>query len=217
MVEYESKQSWVTIGVILIVMLPLVIGILALYTCMVRRRRGEGSASSWRFDAGSLRRSLKGRGKGGRGDRAASPAGAGAASSLLTKGGKAAAPNEYDADSGFGAGQYRRGVGVDSSPSDLGVAHAPPLLNTAAPESATPSPPDSARGAPQKLPSKYDGVYHTNEPLPGKPEIEFEDKVWDLDESVLTTSPPSSPASPTDKSDKSSAGNRSGSVQTDIF
>lgn len=27
---------------------------------------------------------------------------------------------------------------------------------------------------------KYDGVYRTHEPLPGKPDIEFEDKEWDL-------------------------------------
>lgn len=27
----------------------------------------------------------------------------------------------------------------------------------------------------------YDKVYRTHEPLPGKPNIEFEDKVWDLD------------------------------------
>jgi len=28
----------------------------------------------------------------------------------------------------------------------------------------------------------YDRVYRTHEPLPGKPLIEFEDKVWDLEE-----------------------------------
>ena len=27
---------------------------------------------------------------------------------------------------------------------------------------------------------KYDAVYRTHEPLPGKPDIEFEDKEWDL-------------------------------------
>lgn len=195
MVEYESRQSWVTIGVILIVILPLIVAILAVYTRYVRHRRGEGSASSWKFDAGSFRRSLRMR----------DPK---SASSLMKK---TPPQNDYDADSGFGAGQYRRGVGVDSSPSDLGVAAAPPLLG----KSATPSPPDPAPGrdkvARQALPLTYDGVYHTHEPLPGKPMIEFEDKVWDLDESVLS-SPPSSPNNP---SDKSSAGNRS--IQTDIF
>lgn len=32
----------------------------------------------------------------------------------------------------------------------------------------------------------YDGVYRTNEPLPGKPLIEFEDKVWDLEDEFYT-------------------------------
>jgi hypothetical protein len=29
---------------------------------------------------------------------------------------------------------------------------------------------------------KYDAVYRTHEPLPGKPDIDFEDKDWDLGE-----------------------------------
>ncbi|XP_014233567.1 protein mesh [Trichogramma pretiosum] len=32
---------------------------------------------------------------------------------------------------------------------------------------------------------RYEGVYRTNEPLPGKPDIEFEDKEWDLKENDL--------------------------------
>ncbi|KAK3909063.1 Protein mesh [Frankliniella fusca] len=208
MVEYESQNSWIPVGVILLIMLPIIVIVLAVYMRYVRHRRSEGAASSWRFDAGSFRRSLQKRG--GKG----SPKGA---TPLLT--GKASPANEYDGDSGFGAGQYKAGVGVDSSPSDLGVMAAPPLLGA----SATPSPTDSAAGGggsggsagrpakqPEKLPLKYDGVYHTHEPLPGKPDIEFEDKAWDLDESLLS-SPPSSPANPSDT--RSGAG----SVQTDIF
>lgn len=37
-------------------------------------------------------------------------------------------------------------------------------------------------GTSPKRKRHYDGVYRTNEPLPGKPLIEFEDKVWDLDD-----------------------------------
>lgn len=37
-------------------------------------------------------------------------------------------------------------------------------------------------GETKKKRRKYDGVYRTNEPLPGKPLIEFEEKVWDLDD-----------------------------------
>ncbi|KAE8741013.1 hypothetical protein FOCC_FOCC013459, partial [Frankliniella occidentalis] len=195
MVEYESQNTWVPIGAILLIILPIVVIILAVYMRYVKRQREAGSASSWKFDAGSFRRSFRSRGQ--RGAK-------GTTSSLLGK----ASPNEYDGDSGFGAGQYKPGVGVDSSPSDLGVTQAPPLLGA----SATPSPTDSqgrpAKRVPEKLPLKYDGVYHTNEPLPGKPDIEFEDKAWDLDESLLS-SPPSSPANPSDT--------RSGSIQTDIF
>lgn len=36
--------------------------------------------------------------------------------------------------------------------------------------------------SPKRKRRQYDGVYRTNEPLPGKPLIEFEDKVWDLEE-----------------------------------
>ena len=32
----------------------------------------------------------------------------------------------------------------------------------------------------KKLKMRYDGVYRTHEPLPGKPDIDFEDKDWDL-------------------------------------
>lgn len=39
-----------------------------------------------------------------------------------------------------------------------------------------------SQGGTKKPRRKYDGVYRTNEPLPGKPLIEFEDKVWDLED-----------------------------------
>lgn len=45
-----------------------------------------------------------------------------------------------------------------------------------------------------KKPYTYDKVYHTHEPLPNRPDVEFEDKDWDLKE----------PNSPTD-SEKSMA------------
>lgn len=40
----------------------------------------------------------------------------------------------------------------------------------------------ASSGETTKKRRKYDGVYRTNEPLPGKPLIEFEEKVWDLDD-----------------------------------
>ena len=49
----------------------------------------------------------------------------------------------------------------------------------------TPSP----KHAEQKR-RKYDGVYRTHEPLPGKPDVDFEDKDWDL-----TLDEPHSPTS----------------------
>lgn len=42
--------------------------------------------------------------------------------------------------------------------------------------------PQSGGGAGKRIGRKYDRVYRTNEPLPGKPLIEFEDKVWDLED-----------------------------------
>lgn len=47
--------------------------------------------------------------------------------------------------------------------------------------SSSAEPPHSA-GSGKRPRRKYDGVYRTNEPLPGKPLIEFEDKVWDLED-----------------------------------
>ena len=62
------------------------------------------------------------------------------------------------------------------------------LVRSSPPSLPTTLPPSSA--ASSELLSKrekqfrrtYDGVYRTHEPLPGKPLIEFEDKVWDLEE-----------------------------------
>lgn len=48
-------------------------------------------------------------------------------------------------------------------------------------------------------PRKYDGVYYTHEPLPGKPDIDFEDKQWDL---TLKEDEKNSPVSTTSSSRK---------------
>lgn len=34
----------------------------------------------------------------------------------------------------------------------------------------------------RRISPPYDGVYYTHEPLPNKPDIDFEDKDWDLKE-----------------------------------
>ena len=79
--------------------------------------------------------------------------------------------NAYDSDPGFGRGAYKPGISVDD-----------------------PAEPSGSSAPWYTLPKKrrvYDGVYHTNEPLPGRPLIEFEDKPWDLDEALIQQSSPS--------------------------
>jgi len=73
----------------------------------------------------------------------------------------------------------------------------PTNTDTLSPPASTPSPKEnsppvstlSSRGS--KSRRSYDKVYRTHEPLPGKPAVEFENKVWDLDEETDTSWTPS--------------------------
>lgn len=65
---------------------------------------------------------------------------------------------------GTKAGADRDGGDVDDDESDP---------STAGPGSSVPSSTNPRRS--------YDAVYRTHEPLPGKPDVDFEPKVWDLD------------------------------------
>lgn len=67
-------------------------------------------------------------------------------------------------------------AGPASTSSDTGDTAS---SNLAAAAAALAEPPHSAGKRGRR---KYDRVYRTNEPLPGKPLIEFEDKVWDLED-----------------------------------
>lgn len=65
---------------------------------------------------------------------------------------------------------------------DSGIGITNPVRRTAAStlEKTTPSaPPARPREDPDNA---LDGVYYTNEPLPGKPNVDFEDKIWDFDD-----------------------------------
>lgn len=59
----------------------------------------------------------------------------------------------------------------------------------------------------------YDGVYHTGEPLPDRPSVEFKEKLWDLAEEVADSSVISSDITPSDLSSNNTYSRR----QTDIF
>ncbi|XP_073993823.1 sushi domain containing 2 mesh isoform X2 [Rhodnius prolixus] len=75
--------------------------------------------------------------------------------------------------------------------------------------------PVTSQALPQKTrtPFIYDRTYDTHEPLPGRPDIDFEDKDWDLpaneDSPVFATTP--------SKQAKSKDSRRNNSVETDIF
>lgn len=90
-------------------------------------------------------------------------------------------------------------------------------------------------GRPSASLRPFDGVYNTNEPLPNRPEVDFEDKVWGLEDegehSVYTDSSFSSPSTSGVVPPKKSVPNagssstptaaqskqRLSSVETDIF
>lgn len=71
-----------------------------------------------------------------------------------------------DADSGLGMSNPPR-------------TEAATLQKSAAPVTASAPPPAKPR---EDADHAYDGVYYTNEPLPGKPNVDFEDKIWDFDD-----------------------------------
>jgi hypothetical protein len=64
----------------------------------------------------------------------------------------------------------------------------------------------------------YDGSYRTHEPLPGKPSVDFDDKMWDLGEEEegggVNTSLTTSDEAPSDLSGKAVYRH---SRQTDIY
>lgn len=68
-----------------------------------------------------------------------------------------------------GDGRALRGGGGG----DDGAESSEPSSSTAGPGSSVPSSTNPRRS--------YDAVYRTNEPLPGKPDVEFGPTVWDLD------------------------------------
>lgn len=74
------------------------------------------------------------------------------------------------------------GGGVSSNNSPLTSVTTVPSTTMASPISSSLSP-DGSEG--RKTKRNYDRVYRTREPLPGKPLIEFEDKVWDLDKEYM--------------------------------
>lgn len=79
-----------------------------------------------------------------------------------------------DADSGLGLSKPSRRKDANT-------------LQQAAPSEGVGEEPDNA----------LDGVYYTHEPLPGKPNVDFEDKVWDFeDEDVFKSKSNSSLSSP---------------------
>ena len=77
-------------------------------------------------------------------------------------------------------------------PSSASIVDPPPVrsqypVSSPTPLTRTPAQSASALSAPstkniKETKRSYDGVYRTNEPLPGKPLIEFEEKVWDLED-----------------------------------
>jgi hypothetical protein len=73
-----------------------------------------------------------------------------------------------------------------------------PNTDTLSPPASTPSPKQGSSPPASTLSSRgsnkrrsYDKVYRTREPLPGKPNVEFENKVWDLDEETESSWTPS--------------------------
>lgn len=84
----------------------------------------------------------------------------------------------------------------------------------------------AAAGRPNTI-RPFDGVYDTHEPLPNRPNVDFEDKVWGLEDegdgSFYTDSSFSSPSNSAVTPKKTVAGSSTGdkqrlsSVETDIF
>lgn len=64
---------------------------------------------------------------------------------------------------------------------DSGIGISNPIRKTVAStlEKSAPSAPPRPKEDPDHA---LDGVYYTNEPLPGKPNVDFEDKIWDFDD-----------------------------------
>lgn len=70
-------------------------------------------------------------------------------------------------------GDRRAPRGAGGGGGDDGAESSEPSSSTAGPGSSVPSSTNPRRS--------YDAVYRTNEPLPGKPDVEFGPAVWDLD------------------------------------
>lgn len=91
--------------------------------------------------------------------------------------------------------------------SGLGTSNPPRVEPTTLQKSAAPL---TASAPPHSKPREdtdhaYDGVYYTNEPLPGKPNVDFEDKIWDFDDDdVFRSKSNSSLSSPLSGRDKES-------------
>lgn len=171
--EYESRQAWLTIGIIMGVLLPFIV-VLAFcwlrYNNRQRETRERKAVESWQFvpKKDSPRTPLKDQ-------------------------------DVLDGDLAPPSPGSSRRTDTLSPPSSSKDNASPPTSSK-----DNPSPPSEtgtlgsrgSRGS--KSRRTYDKVYRTHEPLPNQPMIEFENKIWDLDEEETDTNTSSWTPSPKD-------------------
>lgn len=160
LIEYESQTAWTTILIISLVIVPLLVAFCCVLNTAYKRGLKQGSNKSWNFtSAPALRRR----------------------SSILAL--SSANLTEIDKQE-----QLRRTYSSPIlDPHDDASPLQYPSSSSTGPKftfrvGSAQSSPHSLADSPKHVKRKYDGVYRTNEPLPGKPMIEFEDKVWDLED-----------------------------------
>ncbi len=166
LVEYESQTAWTSIAITSLVIVPLLILLCCILHVSYKKSREKGTGLLWDYTSTPTLR------------RRSSIAGL----SLLNLTETEHLQPLRRANS---SPMLREGhIASAFTPSPGPSFQFSPVTPQSSPVSvfSDSTLPSTTSHSGKKIRRAYDGVYRTGEPLPGKPLIEFEDKVWDLDE-----------------------------------